>query len=363
MQNPQHTYANNGVYDVMHISGNNYGTDTILKPQHIVIDNNYELAPSICNPSTLNHFEDYGIEKVEFANINNLSVDGEEGYMDFSCDYQAYVEAGENYILKVTTGSQNPHDTKAWIDYNNNGEFEDDELVMEQSNTYDPEENIQIPDNIIYDTSFRLRISSDLVGSNNGPCDDVTSGQVEDYGIFASLCPSPENISIGEVTNNSVELIWSEGASETSWNVQYGPQGFSTQDQSGNIINNIFTHNFYVTGLEESVNYDFYVQSNCITSSSNWMGPYNTMTTSLENKIDDFIIKVFPNQNNGLFTIKSNQNFNKIEVFNLLGEKTKEYPFTNSNSLFLSIKNMPKGIYFIKIFLKNRVVTEKITYN
>ena len=75
VQNPEHTYENNGTYDVTLISGNDYGTDTILKSQHIIIDNHYELTPSICNPSTLSHFDDYGIEKVEFANINNLSID------------------------------------------------------------------------------------------------------------------------------------------------------------------------------------------------------------------------------------------------------------------------------------------------
>ena len=328
-----------------------------------MIDNSYDLIPPICNPSTLNHFSDYGIEKVEFANINNLSTHGEEGYMDFSCENQAYIEAGANYILKVTTGSQNPHDTRAWIDYNNNGEFENDELVMEQLNTKDPEENIQIPETIIYDTSFRLRISSDLVGSDNGPCDNVTAGQVEDYGIFASLCPFPEDITIGQVTNNSVELIWSESTSETSWNVQYGPEGFNPQDQTGIIISNIYTHNYYVTGLEESVNYAFYVQSNCATSSSNWMGPHNTSTTSLENEIDNISVKTFPNPNNGVFQIQSSINFNKIEIFNLLGEKTKDYYSKNSNSLFLSIENMPPGIYFIKIYFENRELTEKITYN
>ncbi len=361
-QNPEHTYSENGIYDVTLITANDYGTDTILKPQYIVVDDYFDIIPSVCNPITLNHFDDYGIEKVEFANINNLSFDGEEGYMDFSCDYQAYIEAGGNYLLKVTTGSQNPHDTKAWIDFNNDGEFSANELVMEKLNTYNPQENIQMPNNLIYDTSFRLRISSDLVGSNNGPCDNVSSGQVEDYGVFASLCPSPQNITVGEVTNNYVELFWSEGESESSWNVQYGPQGFNPQSQTGTVINNIFTHNYYVTGLDESVNYDFYVQSNCTTSSSNWMGPLNTTTTSLE-KFDDIKINIFPNPNNGIFTIQSSANFKKIQIFNLLGEKTMDYSSENSNSLILSIENMPTGIYFVKMYFLDRLIIEKITYN
>ena len=85
MQNPIHNYTESGSYDVELITINNYGSDTIFKNQYIEVDNSNVVLPPNCNPLTINHFDDYGILNVEFANINNPSLDGEEGYVDFSC--------------------------------------------------------------------------------------------------------------------------------------------------------------------------------------------------------------------------------------------------------------------------------------
>ena len=52
--------------------------------------------------------------------------------------------------------------------------------------------------------------------------------------------------------------------SEDSWNVRYGPEGFGIFSGLGVTVNNIFVNNFFVTGLDESTSYDFYVQSICI---------------------------------------------------------------------------------------------------
>lgn len=361
MQNPVHNYIGNGSYDITLVTVNDYGTDTITKQQYIVVDNTYNVTQANCSPTTLNHFADYGIEKVEFANINNLSLDGEEGYMDFTCDYQAYVNTGESYLLKVVTGSQNPHDTKVWIDYDNNGFFDSNDSLMEQLNTYNPQFIIQIPNNAIYDTSFRLRISSDLVGSNNGPCDDPTSGQVEDYGIFISLCANPENITLGQVSNNAVELIWIDGGGETSWNVQYGEQGFNPLTETGTIINNIFVNNYYVTGLDQSENYDFYIQSNCSNNSSSWIGPLNATTTGIYEHRRDENFNVFPNPNNGIFSINTTSNFDKIEIFNLVGQKI--FTFNNEDLNYINLSKEPTGIYFVKVSFENSIITKRIIYN
>ncbi len=362
-QNPTHNYAENGSYNVTLITSNNYGSDTITKNQFIYVDNNFDVIPTSCNPSTLNHFDDYGIEKVEFANIYNLSQDGEEGYMDFSCEQRAYVDAGGIYILKVTTGSENPHDTRAWIDFNNDGNFDTSELVMEKLNTFEPSDTIQIPYDVIYDTSFRMRISSDLVGSNNGPCDDVIAGQVEDYGIFSSLCPNPNNVTIGEITNNSVEFFWDYEESEISWNIQYGETGYNPLDQTGSFINNIFVHNYHVIGLDEAKDYDFYFQSNCSSGSSIWIGPYSAMTTGVNSMSNSINIQIIPNPNNGIFEIKSSTTIKNIEVYNLFGKKINYYDSRYLNSLVLNLENNPKGIYFLKIFFNDRVLTKKTSYN
>ena len=50
---------------------------------------------------------------------------------------------------------------------------------------------------------------------------------------------------------------------------------------TGTQLSNIFTNNFYVTGLNESTCYDFYIQSNCIGNTSDWYGPFNACTVNV----------------------------------------------------------------------------------
>ena len=63
---------------------------------------------------------------------------------------------------------------------------------MEKINQFDPVSIVQIPSNIAVNTPIRLRISSDEVGNNNGPSDNVSRGQVEDCAIITdAACPDP----------------------------------------------------------------------------------------------------------------------------------------------------------------------------
>ena len=73
----------------------------------------------------------FRISRVQFANINHPTLDGIEGYQDYSCEQQAFVEASGNYTLKVYTGPNNPQDTKAWVDFNNDGIFDNNEMCVQ----------------------------------------------------------------------------------------------------------------------------------------------------------------------------------------------------------------------------------------
>ncbi|MFL2585925.1 MAG: GEVED domain-containing protein [Parvicellaceae bacterium] len=359
IQNPTHTYTNSGEYDVTLISTNAYGSDTLFSPQHIEVDTAFAVIVPNCSPSTLSYCCDYGISRVQFANINHPTLDGIEGYQDYSCEQQAFVEASGNYTLKVYTGPNNPQDTKAWVDFNNDGIFDNNEKVMEKLNTYDPVAIVQIPSNIISNVPFRLRISSDEVGANVGPCDDVNRGQIEDYALFVSTCPDPNNTSIGQVSKNTVQISWNPGGSENSWNIAYGQAGFNVQGGAGNTINNIFVNSYFVTGLTESTNYDFYVQANCDNQISNWVGPFNTTTLDISNPTSKKQVQIYPNPNNGLFSIISQEEITKIEVYDLIG-KVIQNTEVSSNILNLDLTSEPKGIYFVRVLLKDSILLKKV---
>ena len=362
-QNPTHSYINNGIYDVTLISSNSYGNDSTTYSQYIEVDSTNLVSSAGPDPITLSYCCDYGISRVQFSNINNPSLDGIDGYVDYSCEYQAFVEPGTNYALRIFTGPTNSQDTRAWIDYNNDGVFSSNEKVMEKINQFDPVSIVQIPSNIAINTPIRLRISSDEVGNNNGPTENVNRGQVEDYAIIIATCPDPSNITIGQTSNSSVELNWQAGGNEDSWNVRYGPEGFGVFSGLGVTANNVFVNNFFVTGLDESTSYDFYVQSICSSNNSNWIGPFSSTTLNINNNLNSQNISVYPNPNNKFFNIKSTVKIIKIDVLDILGSKIKTI-LPNNNLAEINISEKPSGVYFLKLFLENEnIVTKKIICN
>ncbi len=219
-KNPTHTYTTDGTYDVQLITTNQYGSDTLIQTAYIQVATEFDLLDPTCEPSTLSYCCGYGIYTVSLNTINNSSADAEEDYQDFSCENNTILQTGNSYLLEVRTGTQNPQDTKAWIDYNNDGDFDDaNELVFEELNDYNPTAMISIPaSNVTTDTYLRMRVSSDEVGASLDPCDNNFRGQTEDYGVLiedvdgienanninVTLYPNPNN---GEFTVTSSSLI------------------------------------------------------------------------------------------------------------------------------------------------------------
>ena len=184
-QNPTHTYTVDGTYTVELVASNSFGNNTLTMPGYIEVALANNVMAATCEPQTLAYCCEYGIYSVQLNTINNSSVNAIEGYQDFSCQKQTDLTPGNSYLLSVRTGPDNPQDTKAWIDYNNDGVFDNaTELVMEALNTYDPELNITIPTSgITNNTWLRMRISSDEVGSAITGCTNCTRGQSEDYSV------------------------------------------------------------------------------------------------------------------------------------------------------------------------------------
>ena len=70
---------------------------------------------------------------------------------------------------------------------------------------------------------------------------------------------------------------------------------------------------------------------------------------------------VFPNPNNGIFSINTTSNFDKIEIFNLVGQKI--FTFNNEDLNHINLSKEPTGIYFVKVSFENSIITKRIIYN
>lgn len=142
----------------------------------------------------------YGIGpvKVVLGSINNSSStingSGSNAYEDYSSQYclnsllTTEIPKDEQSKLKVSITGVNSQTIKAWIDYNNNGSFEDNEVIVNDilvsgpgwGNTTERTYTFTPPSNAITNTNLRMRVAADLSRSVS-PCGQYAYGQAEDY--------------------------------------------------------------------------------------------------------------------------------------------------------------------------------------
>ena len=111
-----------------------------------------------------------------------------------------------------------------------------------------------------------------LAIKNAGIPTGSTTAYLDDFAWEAiPSCTEPTGLIASNITNESVQLSWTEGGSATAWEIQYGAPGFTIG--TGTIVP-ASTNPFVLTGLTQNTNYVFYVRAVCsVTSSSPWTGP------------------------------------------------------------------------------------------
>ncbi|MGI4886915.1 MAG: PKD domain-containing protein [Janthinobacterium lividum] len=186
-QNPSHCYAAAGTYQVQLTVANSEGNAT--SPATAVTYNSTVAAAATCAPATSAYCCNYGVVRVRLGTLDNTSADGSAGYQDFSCAQRAALAVGTAYPLQVTTGGTLPHDTRAYLDLNNDGAFAATELVGQALGTVSPTFSLTLPTTAVLGQPLRLRLVADYAGSDPQPCKAPTNGQVEDYAVVPTARP------------------------------------------------------------------------------------------------------------------------------------------------------------------------------
>jgi len=231
LQNPEHTYLASGTYDVTLTVINSVGSDMITISSAVTVDLDQTITAANCTPGVSGFCCEYGITNFSFNDINLSSDDASEGYQDNSCQFVTEVFENEAISYSISTGGSNPHDTKIWVDFNNDGAFGNDEIIVEHFNELNHTGNFTFNGSPIFDTTLRMRVSSDVVGAILDACSNQTFGQTEDYAIIiqeALMPPIPDFQGFplyscdGEVefedlsTNNPSTWLWDFGDMNTS---------------------------------------------------------------------------------------------------------------------------------------------------
>lgn len=157
---------------------------------------------------------------------------------------------------------------------------------------------------------------------------------IDDISVAAApTCSEPANAQFSLITDSEATASWTAGASETAWNIEYGPAGFT--QGAGTTAAVTGTPSYDLSNLNSITAYDFYVQADCGAGDlSTWAGPFSFTTACAPVSIttfpwtENFDAVATPelpcgwysdNVNNDAYTWKT----------------STESPFSGANSLFI----------------------------
>lgn len=162
----------------------------------------------------------------DIVNTNDSCTD--DGYIDYT-HMQTVLIPGQKYTVKAICGYSNER-IKGWIDFNGNGEFEEEaaflfigaEAGLEASHTF------IVPETAV-PGSHRMRVRLRYAAYANSPCDNtMMNGQTHDYTIIIPhTYPRVENL----------KAVWKDNNVKVSWDI---PQ---LSDNNLSLVGYIVTRN------------------------------------------------------------------------------------------------------------------------
>ncbi len=94
-------------------------------------------------------------------------------------------------------------------------------------------------------------------------------------------CSNVINVSTSNLSDTSVQVNWENSGTGNSWEISIQP--FGTAAPTGNTLpeylRTTLTKPFTISGLTPSTSYQFYIRTICANGQSEWVGPFNFVTT------------------------------------------------------------------------------------
>jgi hypothetical protein len=218
------------------------------------------------------------IESIEIGGAANASG-SDDGYGDFTGAPFIEMETFGTYDITLTPGfpgGQFNEIFKIWIDFNQDGEFDDDTETVFQSEegTADAVNgNIVIPpDSPLGITRMRINMAWAGNQGNNVPesCQDNYFGEAEDYCVsiiegMPPVCDIPDLLMAADLTFSEATLSWSAIANAMGYNIQFREVGAASWTTVTSTTNTIMLSNLAIC-----TDYEFQVEANCVGTTSGY---------------------------------------------------------------------------------------------
>ncbi len=362
-KNPVITYSNSGTYSVSLQATNSIGAGTTKTISNFI--SIYDMPTLACIPGIQNSGNfGYSFSNVVFGNINNTTSSVNNGYNDFSCTAVSTFIEGQTYALSITVGNSGGQDGAydCFIDYNDDGVFAVSESVFSGitvagSGYQTFIQNVTIPLNAVEDDLLRMRVIHDQFNLS-GPCDNLFTGESEDYGIFISpisivLPIELLNFTAQSINGRSVKLNWQTNSEINN--------DYFTIERSVNGVNwqvvSIIDGAGYSSGLKDYETYD--------TNPISGVSYYRLKNTDVDGlfyfsqirsvdygKLDKETINIFPNPTLNHITINGSVNeLGNVSIFTVLGQNVTlltNLKEKTESKYVIDLSNLTPGIYYVR---------------
>lgn len=198
------------------------GTSLVNSKGSVVPDPSYAAPVAVCNTNSTSTFNS-GIVSVELNGntFNSFSSGSDGGNIDVSANCSNYfeIDADESNVINVGMFPVNEQQLGIWIDWNDDGDFDDDAEQQYLQNDIVPDTVVPItlsyPVTIPYDDYVRIRLITDVddrfgVPLINSSCfTSLVTGQSEDYTIYVKPEPVTYTYNGSWLPNNPIGICTS----------------------------------------------------------------------------------------------------------------------------------------------------------
>lgn len=359
-QQPLVTYSTTGSHDVTIVSG----SSTLLESNYITVD-----VPTTATCTTSGGTG--GLTYFALANISNSTGTG--SYTDYSCSDLTNLSTSTGYGISVTIycpGGTEYKGIRFFIDYNNDGDLSDaGELVATSTYSWCGGVVTSADDpGLAFTTSsapttgqiLRSRVIVNRPFPSSDPCQALTAGEAEDYGVYFASAPLPVELVEfrGEKVGEQVKLIWTT-ASEVN-NSHFNIQRAILGELFGNIGKVPASKH-----PEQENHYEFVDEA-----PANDVNYYRLEQVDLDGTVEYSAVvaikfdsrkpvSLSPNPTSGQFQILNTENagLTEVLVYNTDGQLEIRTPFEGRP---IDVSKLNPGMYMVELFGPKGTFHEKL---
>ncbi len=328
---------------------------------------------STCIPAGINNYVSTNIgpamvhlDSIYSVTLGFLPVGGSsEYYTDFNdrCDgsYHTTLTVGQNYALTVSTIA-NSQFVKVYIDYNNDGDFNDPgEQVMDQPISAPDTFTVTItpPPTAVQSTPLRMRVIADNSTSTN-PCGNLNYGQAEDFAVTV-VPDNPLPLALllfqGKAEGDAAMLAWKVNAAASISRFELersrDTRSFTT---IADIPFSAQQDYAYTDRMEETGAYYYRLKI-----FSEGKSDYSRVVALTTNKPAEAVLNCYPNPAHDVLTIRSSNLLKHIRLMTSTGAVVQSVN-PGVSQYKLSLEGLASGIYLVRIIESDGSVTQKKVY-